>query len=270
MTTDPSKLVSILDEEQHFFTVFKSAGIQTQAAEGIPSLQNILRASIKERDGHEGAPFVGLPHRLDRATSGVVLIARNQRALKRFNLQFQTRKIGKFYLAVLESSDNHPTAETIAAAATGQSEYWQDFIRKVPDEARAEICERSAGREASLRIRIVQRHDALQLALIQLETGRMHQIRVQAAHRGYPIHGDLLYGGSESRMQLVLPAPLELREPPLALHALRIEYHHPTDGKRLASTAPVPAYWSEALPAEIVTKAEELTAQSKIDNQNSW
>jgi 23S rRNA pseudouridine1911/1915/1917 synthase len=269
LTNNLTKLVLIVDEEPQFLAVSKSAGIQTQAALGIPSLQSILRESIKQRDGHEGTPFVGLPHRLDRATSGVVLVARNQRALKRFNLQFQTRKIGKYYLAVLEQSQG-PIAQASNEKAAAPWEHWQDYIRKVPNEARAEICDHSDGRDASLRIQIVQRHQSLQLALIQLETGRMHQIRVQASHRGCPVHGDVLYGGSESRLQLELPPAIELREPPLALHALRIEYHHPIDGKRRASTAPLPSYWGDALPKEIFGAAEDLVARSLSSKQESW
>ncbi|RMF41898.1 MAG: RNA pseudouridine synthase, partial [Planctomycetota bacterium] len=88
-------MIPILMEEPHFLVVDKPAGWLCQAPAGVPSLQRELVSQLKIRDEHPGQPFIGLPHRLDRSTTGTLLIAPNHRALKRFNAQFQSRKIGK-------------------------------------------------------------------------------------------------------------------------------------------------------------------------------
>ncbi len=214
----------LLNEKSHC-VVNKPADLFTQAAPGIPNLQNRLEEQLLgQYSGDKSAtlPFVGLPHRLDKGTSGAVLIARNQRALKRFGLQFQTRKVHKYYLAVVQGD---------ARNAQGR---WNDTVRKIPDEAKAEILSDSApGKEASLDAKCIIATRELSLLLIQLHTGRMHQIRIQAASRGLPVLGDQLYGGKASKF--------------VALHAARIDFFHPTHGKQQNATAKVPPSW-ESLP----------------------
>ncbi|MEM8735418.1 MAG: RluA family pseudouridine synthase [Planctomycetota bacterium] len=253
--------LEILSEEPHFLTLNKPAGIQSQAAEGVPCVQRMLSLQLAERDQHSGKPFVGLPHRLDRVTSGVMLIARNQRALRQFNAQFQSRKVHKYYLAVFEC-DNDQRLE---------SEVWSDNIRKIPDVAKAEIlptgvdAESLNAKHAELAVLPFMLADHLQLALIQLRTGRMHQIRVQAASRQRAIVGDQLYGAE----QQFGPEEPTFREAPIALHALRLEFRHPKTGTALASTAPPPSRWND-LPEQICETTRVLTSQSQTDSASSW
>jgi len=219
-------------EESHFLVVNKPAGLLTQASPGVPSLQTELTAQIKERDAHIGTPFVGLPHRLDRVTSGAMLIARNQRALKRFGLQFQSRKIEKSYLAVVEGC--LPEGEL----------FWEDFVRKVPGEPVAEVvsADVEGARLAQLNARQIATDGTTSLVEVRLLTGRMHQIRVQAAARGHPIVGDTVYRGEIPFFSGDTPKT-DPRLQFIALHAVRLGFRHPQSGLALHATAPLPDSW---------------------------
>lgn len=245
--------------------VNKPVGLFTQAAPGVPSLERQLAEQLRVRDNHPGNPFIGLPHRLDRATSGILMIARNKRALKKFGEQFQSRKIGKFYLAVVEG-------ELVANDAL-----WEDSLRKVPDEPRGEIVspDSEGARTASMRIQSLLAIDGLTLCLVQLLTGRMHQIRIQAAHRGFPILGDSLYGAKAefglSKSQEVIEAtnPDGRVIQDHALHALRIEFRHPQNAKLMSGTAGPSAAW-ETLPLGIQSAVTELIGRSRSEGQSVW
>ena len=239
-TSDP---IPILFEEPHFLLINKPAGLFSQAAPGVESVETRLALQIKQRDAHPGQPFIGLPHRLDRGTSGVMLIARNQRALARFGKQFQHRLVRKFYLAVVEGD------------APAEPQTWEDYVRKIPDHARVEIV--AAGVEGSRRAladaTCVTRAGGLSLLRIELHTGRMHQIRVQAAARGMPVVGDAAYGGSIP-FHVATGDAEESRHPPIALHAERIEFRHPRTAVPIAVTARIPDDWTSR-PPEIIAAA---------------
>lgn len=264
-------LLAILHEESHFMVLDKPAGLFTQAAPGIESVQTLLTEQIKQRDQHPGVPFVGLPHRLDRGTSGVILIARNQRALARFGEQFHSRKIGKYYLAAVVGQ--------FAAEPTNQIAEWSDYVRKIPDQPLAEICE--AGVEgaklAQLSAQSLASAGGVTLLLIKLHTGRMHQIRIQAASRGLRILGDLSYGGpeffdiqSDSEVESSgeeSDGSGELAS--MALHALRLEIRHPQTAKQMAFTATPPSTW-ENLPREIRAAMNDCVGRSCRENNIAW
>ena len=227
--------IELLIHEKSHCVVNKPADLFTQAAPGIPSLQQRLEEQFRSQQSESESanrPFIGLPHRLDKGTSGAVLIARNQRALKRFGLQFQSRKVQKYYLAVVQGD---------AGNSQGR---WSDLVRKIPDQAMAEIVtDASSGKEASLDAKCILATQELSLLLIQLHTGRMHQIRIQAASRGLPVLGDELYGGQPSTF--------------IALHAARIDFFHPINGKHQHATAQVPSAWN-SLPEQIQEKLSDL------------
>ncbi|MFN3192767.1 MAG: RluA family pseudouridine synthase [Aureliella sp.] len=253
--------IDILLEESSFWTINKPAGIQSQAVQGVPCVQRLLSEQIADRDGHAGKPFVGLPHRLDRVTSGVMLIARNQRSLKQFNAQFQSRKVQKYYLAILETE----------STAIAETEIWIDQIRKIPDIAKAELVppnsktEETGAKQAELAIAVLASSESMRLALIQLRTGRMHQIRLQSASREMPVLGDQLYGAKESFGE---EEPTH-REAPIALHSLRLEFRHPKTGVPVASTAPVPPRWAD-LPTDLIERVNAITQQSMTEVSSTW
>lgn len=241
-------MISILYEESHFLVVNKPAGILTQAVPGIDSLHVQLVEQLRVRDQHAGRPFVGLPHRLDRGTSGALLIARNQRALKRFGAQFQHRTVQKFYVAWVNGSLQENSAN------------WRDFLRKIENQAQAEIVTADApgARLAELQIRSICCQGNQSLVLIQLFTGRMHQIRIQLGSRGFPIVGDSLYGSAE-----------QFSGENHALHALRLEFRHPTTAVQLAVTAPFPESWNQA-PDDIRKAGERLCWMSQQADHTAW
>lgn len=208
----------------------KPSGLATQAPPGIDSLEHWLRGHLGV--GAEG--YIGVPHRLDRAVSGVVLLAATPRAARKLSRQFERREIEKTYLAVVDRLADAPMSLLLEGSD------WRDLLRKVPEEARSELVAASdpGGREAITRMRVIgdDADDRRMLVELRPLTGRMHQLRLQAASRGLPIVGDELYGGAAF-------ATGEARERPILLHAWRIAYDDPDTGERIVVEAPLPEHW---------------------------
>jgi 23S rRNA pseudouridine1911/1915/1917 synthase len=231
--TDP---LQILFEDNHCLAVAKPAPLLTQGVPpGIPTLEAMVKAYLKERYHKPGNVYLGIPHRLDRPVSGVVVFARNTKAARRLAEQFAQRQVRKVYWAVVEPAvnDELPPAEGV----------WEDWLLKVKEEARTErvTADTPGARQAVLRYRRLR--GSAEGALLELEpqTGRMHQIRVQAAMRGWPVRGDLLYG---ARLPFGPPAELP-RERIIALHARSLTFLHPIRYEPLTVTAPLPQTWAE-------------------------
>lgn len=210
-------MLTVLYEDNHCLAVAKPAGLATQAPPGLPSLEALARAYLKEKFAKPGNVYLGIPHRLDRPVSGVVLFARQTRSAQRLAEQFRDRQVRKLYWAVLERS---ASGEAAPAAGT-----WQDWLVKVEGQARGERVDPGTpgAREASLTFRRLSADD--EGALVELEplTGRMHQIRIQAAVRGWPVRGDVLYG---ARLSFGNSTP-EARDRVIALHARSLTFLHP-------------------------------------------
>jgi 23S rRNA pseudouridine1911/1915/1917 synthase len=228
----------VLLERAGVVAIAKPAGLPTQAPPGIESVEAWLRRRLY---GDEAGGYVGVPHRLDRAVSGVLLMAATPRAARKLSRQFERREVGKEYAAIVESR---------GGAWTGPDPVeWRDLLEKVATEARARIAApgAAAAREAVTRAALVARLDRadgpprLHLRLEPL-TGRMHQLRLQAASRGWPIVGDVLYDPAADATWAGPPATAA-REPPLALHAVRIRYRDPDDGDEVVVETPPPASW---------------------------
>jgi 23S rRNA pseudouridine1911/1915/1917 synthase len=227
----------ILYEDNHCLAVSKPAPLLTQGVPitslngPIPTLESQAKAYLKERYHKLGNVYLGIPHRLDRPVSGVVLFARNTKAARRLAEQFQTRQVTKIYWAAVEG-DVQPSEGA-----------WEDWLLKVADEARAEAVAPDApgARQARLRYRCLAHGAGCSLLEIQLETGRMHQIRLQAAQRGWPIRGDVLYGAKMS----FGPAASLPRERAIALHARSLIFLHPIRYEPITVVAPLPAMWQE-------------------------
>lgn len=228
----------LLCERSGVVALAKPAGLATQAPPGVPSVESWLRARLH---GGDAAGYVGVPHRLDRAVSGVLLMTTTPRAARQLSRQFERREVRKEYVALVEPRG----VDWIAAGPVE----WRDRVEKVPEAARARIADASsaAGREAVTRAWLAARlpvaGDRGRL-LLRLEplTGRMHQLRVQAAARGWPIVGDLLYDAGADRFWAG-PTDESAREPPIALHAERIRYRDPDDGGEVIAAAALPAFW---------------------------
>src|SRR5262249_50892469 len=160
-----------------------------------------------------GNIYLGIPHRLDRPVSGVVVFARNSKAARRLAEQFQDRQVTKEYWAAVEGTPE---------PAKG---IWESWLIKVADEARSDISSEDApgARFARTRYRVLKSVSGQSLLELTPETGRMHQLRLQTARAGWPILGDALYGAKSP-----FGPDVELaRDRIVALHARRLTILHP-------------------------------------------
>lgn len=220
-------MLEVLYEDNHCLAVNKPAGLLSQGDEtGESTLLDEARAYLKERYAKPGNVFVGLVHRLDRPTSGVMLLARTSKAASRLSEQFRDGTVEKVYWAVVEGN---------VALDSGE---WSDLLLK--DERRNVVEVVPPGtrgaQAATLGFKVMERSSRASLLEVRPVTGRSHQIRVQLAHRGLPILGDKKYGARTSVQALD-------GKPRVALHAHSLTFSHPTRREALSVTAPVPADW---------------------------
>ena len=179
--------LDILYDEGPCLVVNKPAGLLTQAPAGIDSLEVQVRAFYKQREHKEGNIYLGLPHRLDRPVSGAILFARHVRAAQRLSRQFEERTVMKVYWAFVEGA-LEPDEGT-----------WTDHLHKRHGMAQAIVvpAEDPRGKLAVMHWRVLAWTAAGTWLEVQLETGRTHQIRVQAASRGHAVVGDAQYGAAQ-------------------------------------------------------------------------
>lgn len=221
--------LTILYEDNHCLAVVKPAPLLTQGVPaGVPTLEAMVKAYLKVKYHKPGQVYLGIPHRLDRPVSGVVLFARQTTSARRLAEQFQQHQVRKVYWAVVEG-EVQPDAGR-----------WEDWLRKLPEEARTECVtpESPAARHAVLSYQRLGTVSGGTLLEIEPQTGRMHQIRVQAASRGWPVWGDELYG---ARRPFGPEGPP--RERVIALHARSLTFLHPIRYEPITVTAPLPESW---------------------------
>ncbi len=221
--------LDVLYEDNHCLVINKPAGMPSQAdVSGSASLVDAAAKYLKERYAKPGNVYVGLVHRLDRPTSGVVLLARTSKAASRLSEQFRAGRVEKVYSAIVEGGPVEDEG------------VWIDRLEK---DRRTNISRRldegedsSAAKEATVAFRVLDRWpDSTGLELRPL-TGRSHQLRVQLASRGMPIVGDVRYG-ARGRLRALDGGGR------IALHARRIRFTHPTREEGISVEAPVPADW---------------------------
>jgi len=220
----------ILYEQGPCLAVCKPPGLLTQAPPGIDSIEWRIKAFLKRRDHKPGNVYLGVPHRLDRPASGVMVMAKHVRAARRLSEQFEARTIEKRYWACVEGT---------VEPAEGT---WVDYVRKIPGEARAAIvpADHPEARQAVLHFRTRESGPWGTWLEIELQTGRTHQIRIQAASRGFPVLGDEQYG---STVEFGTPhADRRLRA--IALHARSLTFAHPMTRETVSLTAPVSEDWT--------------------------
>ena len=226
--------LQILFEDNHVLAVAKPAPLLTQGVPpGVPTLEAMAKAYLKEKYHKAGNVYLGIPHRLDRPVSGVIVFARNTKAARRLAEQFQKHEVRKIYRAIVEPSS---TGEL-----PPEQDTWRDWLLKVQEEARSECVapETPDAKRAVLHFRRLQSAGDGALLEIEPETGRMHQIRVQCAARGWPVRGDALYG---ARQSFGPPAALP-RDRVIALHAWSLTFLHPIHYEPMTLTAPLPPTW---------------------------
>jgi len=233
--------LDILYDDGPCLVVNKPAGLLTQAPAGIDSLEIRVKEFYRRREGKpaDANIYLGLPHRLDRPVSGAIVFARHVRAARKLATQFESRTVSKSYWAFVEG------------VVTPDEGTWSDYLHKRHGMAQAEVVDAShpAARHAVLHYRLLWQGPSGAWLEIELETGRTHQIRVQAASRGHPVVGDSQYGSTQPFGN----PSLELRDRPIALHARQLGFRHPMTGEPVDVIAPLPADWNALnLPQELL------------------
>lgn len=242
------QMLEVLCEDGPVIAVNKPAGLLTQGVpQGIPTLESQVKAYLKEKYHKPGNVYLGIPHRLDRPVSGVVLFTRNSKAAARLAEQFRERQVKKLYWCVLE----RPPEPSEGALA--------DHLFKVAEQAYVEVVppDTAGARPATLHYRTLARSHVGTLVEVELETGRMHQIRVQFSSRGWPVLGDVQYGAS--RMLADPAVPPEPRSAVIALHARSLTFLQPVRYEPVTVTAPLPAVWHKLgvpFPEDVVSRPE--------------
>lgn len=218
-----------LHEDDALLVVNKPSGIATQAPREFDSLEQRIRAYLAAPGVDPTSLYLGIPHRLDRAASGVIAFAKTRRAARHLSKQFERRKVHKIYWACVER-----IVEPFAGT-------WCDFLHKVYGQPRATVVDHThpAGQEAVLHYRTLGYHAGGSWLEIELETGRTHQIRVQAASRGHALLGDTHYGATTT----FGPQHDDERLRAIALHARALTFWHPVTRKEMTVEAPPSDAW---------------------------
>ena len=208
--------------DNHLLVVAKPSGQLVQADRtGDLDLVSEAKAYLKERFDKPGNVFVGLVHRLDRPTSGVVVLARTSKAAGRLSQQFRSRSVDKRYLAVV-AGRLAEAGEAVDGIRKGRG----GGVEVVPVDS-------EGAKRAALRWRTLARGSGRSLVEVELLTGRKHQIRAQLAARGAPVLGDFRYGNE---------VPFADGRG-IALHAVRLTLAHPTRKELIMFVSAPPASW---------------------------
>ncbi len=247
---EPSGLVAqdlplaVLHEDEEIVVLDKAAGMVVHPARGSPhstvvnALLHRLYAGEAKAGGPEALPRLGLVHRLDKDTSGCLVVARTDSALRALQAQWKGRTVEKTYLALC-----HGALAEEGRLDTAYGRHPRDrtrFTGRGRGTRRALTAWRTIerfGREASL-------------AEVTLATGRTHQIRVHLAEAGHPLLGDAVYGGTRREARLPEASPARRAAEAIgrqALHAARLAFEHPRSGRRMAFEAPLPPDFRRAL-----------------------
>lgn len=222
----PNNLL-VLYEDNHIIAINKRVGdiVQGDKTGDIP-LSDVVKQYLKIKYTKPGEVFLGVVHRLDRPTSGVLLFAKTSKALTRLNDIFKNRESKKTYWAIIKKGPLQKECRLV------------HYLKRNPknNTSKAHLKEVPESKIAILSYKITQELDNYFLLEIDLETGRHHQIRAQLSAIGSPIKGDLKYGFSRSNA-----------DGGINLHARKITFNHPTTKEKISITAELPqeSIWSK-------------------------
>ncbi len=212
--------LQVLFEDNHIIIVNKRAGDITQGDKtGDKPLSEVVKEYIKDKYSKLGNVYLGVVHRLDRPTSGVIIFARTSKALERLNKMLRDKVVNKTYWAVVK---NHPKREKDTLI---------NFLKKNPKNNKSSVFNKeiTGSKRAVLHYKVIQKLENYSLLEVNLETGRHHQIRAQLSSMGCAIKGDLKYGFPRSN-----------KDGSIHLHAKKIEFTHPVSKETIKITAPLP------------------------------
>ena len=218
--------MQVLYEDNHIIAVSKTCHEIVQGDKtGDTPLSETVKAYIKEKYQKPGEVFLGVTHRLDRPTTGVVLFARTSKALTRLNAMFQSHEqIRKTYWAIVSTDNGNRIMDK--GEVRLENYLWRNEKQNKSFVVKAGTKD---AKRAVLTYKAIAHSERYTLLEINLETGRHHQIRCQLAAIGLPIKGDLKYGAKRSN-----------QDGGISLHARKIEFVHPVSKQDIVITAPVP------------------------------
>ena len=233
-TAQPEKIsLHILHEDSHLIVLNKPAGMLVHPANGVNvgTLVNALLAHCTDLSGIGGVERPGIVHRLDKGTSGVLVVAKTDVVHRGLSAQFERHSITRQYVALVCGAPTETTGTIDARIA-----------RSRRDRRRMTTVE-TGGRHAVTHYEVVERYPQFARIQLTLETGRLHQIRVHLQHIGHPVVGDAVYGGEQRALNDAEAPELKQMLSQLkrqALHARLLGFEHPATGEHLTFSAPIP------------------------------
>ena len=211
--------LQVLFEDNHIIAINKRCGDIVQGDKtGDKPLSEIVKSFLKTKYSKPGNVYLGIPHRLDRPTSGVVIFAKTSKSLPRLNKIFKYGKVQKYYLAVTKNNPEKQEDTLIHWLRKNERTNKSTYFKKETVKAK----------KAVLHYRVLKKLERYFIIEIELVTGRHHQIRCQLSAIGCPVRGDLKYGYDRSN-----------NDGGIDLHAKKIIFEHPVNGKKIIIDAPV-------------------------------
>lgn len=235
-------VLDILHEDSHLIVLNKAAGMLVHPANDVytGTLVNALLAHCTDLSGIGGVERPGIVHRLDKDTSGILVVAKTDVVHRELSAQFEKHSITRQYVAIVCG---------IPAKTTGTID--ARIARSRRDRRRMTTVE-NHGRHAVTHYEVLERYPKFALVQLTLETGRLHQIRVHLQHIGHPVAGDAIYGGEQRAINDADTGALKHALAQLkrqALHARLLGFMHPTTGENLTFSAPMPKDMQQVMDA---------------------
>lgn len=218
--------IDIIYEDEDIAVINKNAGLVVHPAQGHYSgtLVNAILYHIKDLSGINGEIRPGIVHRLDKDTSGLIVIAKNDKAHINLAKMFQEKKIKKTYLAILKGKLTKEKGRIVTQIGRDTDDRKKMTVIKGNDR----------GKEAITNYNVICSNELFTLVKVYIETGRTHQIRVHMKYMGYPILGDMVYGRKDSEKRQML-------------HAYKLEFLHPVTEKPMKFISEIPEDFRKAL-----------------------
>ena len=218
--------LDIIYQDDDLAVINKPQGMTVHAGNGTNggTLVNALLFHLDKLSGINGVIRPGIVHRIDKNTSGLLVVAKNDKAHVALSKQIENKTCHRIYVALLEGNLKQDEGEI------------DTFIGRNPAD-RTKMAVVKSGRQAVTRFRVLERFNGYTLCEFSLKTGRTHQIRVHAKFLGHPIVGDPEYGYKNGKFNLKGQL----------LHAKTLEFIHPTTGENMSFTAPLPDYFEKVL-----------------------
>ena len=214
-------MLDVIYEDNHILVVVKPQNIPSQEDESLDeNMVSLVQKYLKEKYQKPGNVYVGLVHRLDRPTGGVMVFAKTGKASARLTEQIKSQEMKKTYLAVVNGVVKEDSRELVNYLKKNNRTNTVQVVPELTTDAK----------KAVLTYQVLERKEKVTLVAVRLKTGRSHQIRVQMKHIGHPIFGDVRYGGD-----------ILSKGHNLALWAYKLEFKHPITKEQMTFTVYPPA-----------------------------